>query len=81
MLPSAFLYIVVFKDKKKITGCIIYGGGFGHGVGMSQNAAKHMAQEGYDHLDILQFFYDGCRICRYEKQDMVVCNNALRSKD
>jgi len=39
---------------------VLSGGGYGHGVGMSQNAAKHMAEEGMDHKEILTFFYQGC---------------------
>ena len=36
--------------------------GYGHGVGMSQNAAKAMAYNGYSYVDILKFFYEGCQI-------------------
>ena len=37
----------------------IHGGGFGHGVGMSQNGAQGMAREGIGYEEILKFFYDG----------------------
>ena len=37
----------------------VYGGGFGHGVGMSQNAAKALAAAGYVYTDILGYFYQG----------------------
>lgn len=40
----------------------IYGGGFGHGVGMSQNGAQGMARKGSSHKAILDFFYDGVDI-------------------
>ena len=35
----------------------ITGGGFGHGIGMSQNGANGMAKSGYSYRDILAFFY------------------------
>lgn len=36
---------------------VIYGGGFGHGVGMSQNGANNMAKLGYTSSDIISHFY------------------------
>ena len=38
------------------------GGGYGHGVGMSQNGAKNLANLGYDAKDILEFYYEGCEV-------------------
>ena len=35
----------------------ITGGGYGHGVGMSQNGANWMAQAGKNYREILEFFY------------------------
>ncbi len=40
----------------------VYGGGFGHGVGMSQNGAHSMAKAGKTYKDILDFFYHGAKI-------------------
>ena len=40
----------------------IYGGGYGHGAGMSQNGAQGMAKKGKNYKEILKFFYDGCEI-------------------
>ena len=40
----------------------VYGGGFGHGVGMSQNGAHSMAKAGKTYKDILDFFYHGAEI-------------------
>ena len=37
LLPSAFFVIEPSHDKKNVVGYNIIGGGFGHGVGMSQN--------------------------------------------
>lgn len=52
-LPSAAFVI----DKGKNNTYVIYGGGFGHGVGMSQNGAKALAMIGYSYQDIIDFFY------------------------
>lgn len=57
IFPSAFFYIEQKKDD--IT---FYGGGFGHGVGLSQSAAKTMAQNGKNYLEILQFFYENIEV-------------------
>ena len=40
----------------------IYGGGYGHGVGMSQNGAQAMAKNGKTYEQILQFFFTGIEI-------------------
>lgn len=58
LLPSAYFVIDLEKDKEKVTGFRLSGGGYGHGVGMSQNAAKQMAAQGYSYQEILQFFYN-----------------------
>ena len=63
LLPSAFFVIDPSHDKKNMIGYNIIGGGFGHGVGMSQNGAKNMALQGLGAEQILNFFYEGCEIC------------------
>lgn len=62
LLPSGFFVITAGKEKGNVVGYSLTGGGFGHGVGMSQNGAKEMAKAGYDSQDILLFFYDGCHL-------------------
>lgn len=62
ILPSAFFIITVGKEKDNVVGYTLSGGGFGHGVGMSQNGAKQMAKSGYTANDILLFFYDDCLV-------------------
>lgn len=60
-LPSGFIYIENNGiDENQVTTFTIYGGGFGHGVGMSQNGAQGMAKQGKTCQEILKFFYDGC---------------------
>ena len=58
-LPSAFISIHTQKAEDGSIGFQIYGGGYGHGVGMSQNGAQGMAREGKDYKEILDFFYRG----------------------
>lgn len=50
-LPSAYFYV---DDSN---GFVIRGGGFGHGVGMSQNGANDMAKLGYTASDIIGHYY------------------------
>ncbi len=69
MLPSAFLTIDKLYDESgneetevaqkdgEISAYVIYGGGFGHGIGMSQNGARQMASRGMMFGEILKFFY------------------------
>lgn len=62
MLPSGFFVVREILKEGVLSGYRIEGGGFGHGAGMSQNAAKAMAEEGMSYLDILTFFYHGVEI-------------------
>ncbi len=57
LLPSAFFTIA--KNGKNY---IIEGGGYGHGIGMSQNGANQMAKAGMSHEQILTFFYPGTKV-------------------
>lgn len=50
-LPSAYFYV---DDSN---GFVIRGGGFGHGVGLSQNGANDMAKLGYTASDIILHYY------------------------
>ncbi len=40
--------------------------GYGHGVGLSQNGAQCMAQEGSDHKEILMHYYSNCILSSYK---------------
>jgi peptidoglycan hydrolase-like amidase len=42
-----------------IMGWRVYGGGFGHGVGLSQTGAVGMAQKNHSHDEILAHYYPG----------------------
>ena len=57
LLPSAF-----FTVEKAGDSFIFNGGGFGHGIGMSQNGANEMAKQGADYKEILGLFYHDIEI-------------------
>ena len=57
LLPSAF-----FTIEKRDRVYTISGGGYGHGIGMSQNGANKMAKEGKSYKEILKVFYTGVKI-------------------
>ena len=69
-LPSAFIAVdETARDAEKgIRTFTIWGGGYGHGVGMSQNGAHQMAREGKSFEEILTFFYSGVTIKEMEHQ-------------
>lgn len=52
LLPSAF-----FTITKQDGSYLIEGGGYGHGIGMSQNGANEMAKSGKTYKEILGLFY------------------------
>ena len=57
LLPSAFCSLTADIDTPGSGKITITGGGYGHGVGMSQNGANRMAQAGKNYREILEFFY------------------------
>ena len=62
LLPSGYFSIATSKEDDIVLGYSLSGGGYGHGVGMSQNGAKAMAEKGFRSNDILTFFYRSCEI-------------------
>ena len=61
-LPSAFIASEKRTGEDGSLSFHIYGGGFGHGVGMSQNGAQGMAKTGKGYKQILDFFYHGTEL-------------------
>jgi len=57
MLPSTFMVFEEISD-----GITFYGGGFGHGVGMSQNGVAGMVSRGYTYEWILAHFYPNAQL-------------------
>lgn len=62
MLPSAFCAVTGQEDGT----VLLQGGGYGHGLGMSQNAANGMAKAGMNYTEILQYFYQDIKISGIE---------------
>ena len=62
MLPSGFFVIDRIEEDGEVTAFRFRGGGFGHGAGMSQNGANHMAEAGKTYEEILGLFYEGTSI-------------------
>ncbi len=44
---------------------LVWGKGFGHGIGMSQEGAMKMARDGFNYQDILQFYFHEVRLMDY----------------
>lgn len=62
LLPSAYFILKPIYQDGRLESLTINGGGYGHGVGMSQTGAKGMAAEGYTYESILKFFYNGIEL-------------------
>lgn len=63
IMPSAY-YVIdkKYDDNGNLETVTFYGGGYGHGVGMSQNGAKAMVDLGYTYDEILKHYYKGTEI-------------------
>lgn len=63
LMPSAFcVFDKDYSEAGILTELTVYGGGYGHGVGMSQNGVKGMIDKGYSFSEILSHYYNGCEI-------------------
>ena len=63
MLPSGFFAVKEMKNEKgELTGIALYGGGNGHGVGMSQYGAKGLAEEGKTAEEIIKYYFPGTMV-------------------
>ncbi len=63
LLPSAF-----FTIERSGETFVIRGGGYGHGIGMSQNGANEMAKCGKNYKEILELFYPGTKIAAISEE-------------
>lgn len=62
-LPSAFMTMDKTHDENEIlTNIKFYGGGYGHGVGLSQNGVKGMLDRGYSVEDVFKHYYPGTEL-------------------
>lgn len=64
MLPSAYIVADPIVNNGVIEGYNIIGGGYGHGVGLSQNGANTMGNNGKTYREILTFFYSNIEITK-----------------
>ncbi len=65
ILPSAFIVIEEQKTPENdLESVIIYGGGNGHGAGMSQYGSMGMAEKGFDYQQILEHYFEGAKVQR-----------------
>lgn len=62
LLPSAFFFIDKNMEDESLASISIYGGGYGHGVGMSQNGVKSLSDAGKKYEEIVKYFYKGTDI-------------------
>jgi len=60
LLPSAYFTFNAVSDE----GIEFIGGGYGHGVGLSQNGANNLAKNSKTYSEILNFFYQNIQIQR-----------------
>lgn len=63
LLLSAYFTMELYPGEK----VYISGKGYGHGVGMSQNGAKAMAEQGYTYREILDYFFQDIEILQAEQ--------------
>lgn len=67
LMPSAYFICSPVVEENVLTGYLFQGGGYGHGVGMSQNGAAHMAENGKTYEEILHFFYENVELTDIRK--------------
>jgi len=66
LLPSGYFVLEPVAENGSLAGYQVYGGGLGHGAGMSQNGARILAEQGSNYEEILQYFYREIRLVRLE---------------
>ena len=66
VMPSSFFMIDKTIQGSKIKSVTIYGGGFGHGVGMSQYGVIGLVRTGKNYQDILSIYYKGIQLEDYK---------------
>ena len=62
LLPSAFCIIDRNEENGVLKSLTITGGGYGHGVGMSQNGVKALVDAGKEYDEIVEYFYEGTNV-------------------
>lgn len=84
-LPSANIVFEAISDGKNIVGYKVIGGGYGHGVGLSQYGASGMAKKGHTYNEILKHYYSGISIGSYpvkcDLKNIQNCKSTFYLKD
>lgn len=70
ILPSGFFYL-----EKKGDSFVFHGGGYGHGVGMSQNGANTLAAQGKGYGEILAFYFPGTSVRTIDQPAWQIMSN------
>ncbi|VXD20466.1 SpoIID/LytB domain-containing protein [Planktothrix paucivesiculata] len=62
--PISTLFYIdpVYNPNKTLKGYVFVGGGFGHGVGMSQTGSYHLSKLGWSSEQILNFYFPGTQL-------------------
>lgn len=62
--PISTLFYIdpIFNPNKTLKGYLFVGGGFGHGVGMSQTGSYNLAKLGWSNEQILRFYFPGTQL-------------------
>lgn len=63
LMPSAYFSCRPVAAGQETEAWLFEGGGYGHGVGMSQNGANRLAEQGKDYKEILEYFYTEIDLC------------------
>lgn len=65
LLPSAYFISAADETQDhQVLGMQLNGGGYGHGVGLSQNGANNLAKSSKTYRDILNYFYQNIEITK-----------------
>lgn len=62
MLPSAYVHWELKSSEQGLEEITFYGGGYGHGVGMSQYGVRELAARGWSRAQIIQHYFLGTEI-------------------
>lgn len=65
LFSSAFIVEKKYSDSGALTGFVLQGAGWGHGVGLCQIGAAVMGAKGYSYREILKHYYPGTEIGKY----------------
>lgn len=64
MMPSAYMVWELIHANDSLTEVRFFGGGYGHGVGMSQYGARELTAMGWSKEQIIQHYFPGTEIAK-----------------